>query len=420
MKFTDRSIQSIKPREERFEIWETGRKGFGLRVYPSGKKSWVFLYRYNGKSRRMTFGEYPAMSLSEAHQQHAAACCLLKENNVDPGAVEQAAKDEARRAPTITDLVDEFIDGIKNKGNRSWSEYDRNLKKDVVPAWGGRKVKDISRRDVILLLEDVFRRGAPNQSTQVLKIVRRMFNFAIERGILEANPAALVKPLAPEVKKDRFLSDNEVGIFWLALDSCPMSDILKRALRLILVTAQRPGEVIGLRASEVDGHWWTIPADRSKNKRAHRVYLTKLALDLLPEPGAGGLYFPSPRLPKPGEDGNVDTKPIEVNALAHALRRALAPSRPQTGTAEPAPPALPLEHFTPHDLRRTAASHMASLGYGIIVEKVLNHTNRTVTAIYDRYSYDNEKRQALEAWARKLDRIINNKQPDNLVEFSRA
>ena len=78
---------------------------------------------------------------------------------------------------------------------------------------------------------------------------------------------------------------------------------------------------------------------------------------------------------------------------------------------------LALEHFTPHDLRRTAASHMASLGFGVVVDKVLNHIDRRVTAIYDRYDYDKEKRQALEAWARKLEGILSDKKPDNVLMF---
>jgi integrase len=416
MKFTDRSIQAIKPQEKRFEVWETNGKGFGLRVQPTGRKSWVFLYRFQGKVRRMTFGEYPGMGLADAHVAHANACKLL-EKEIDPGTLGQAVKEEARTAPTVGDLVTEFIEkGLKLKGNRSWKEYERNLKKDVLPEWEHRKAKHIKKRDVILLLEKVLGRGAKNQSSQVFKIVRRMFNFAVERGIIEVSPCAQVKTLSPDVQKERFLSLPEIKTFWLALNDCAMSDDLKRVLRLILITAQRPGEVIGASAAEISGAWWTIPAERSKNKKSHRVYLTPLALDLFQAKDKEGLLFPSPRR---GKNWNPDAeeaavKPIQVNALAHALRRAMTP-HPETEEVK-----LPVAHFTPHDLRRTAASHMASLGFGVVVDKVLNHTDQRVTAIYDRYDYDKEKQQALESWTRKVEGILNDKPCDNVVDFRRG
>ena len=400
MKFTDRSIQAIKPQPKRFEVWETNGKGFGLRVQPTGRKTWVFLYRFGGKARRLTFGEYPDLSLADAHAEHAAARQLLKKG-LDPGALDQAAKDRARTAPTVGDLAKEFLKSLEIKGNRSWREYERNLNKDVLPEWEHRKAKEITKRDVILLLEKILGRGAKNQSTQVFKIVRRMFNFALERGLLEISPCMKVKALSPDVQKERFLSAAEIKTFWTALDGCCMTDDLKRALRLVLVTAQRPGEVIGASAAEIEGKWWTIPAERAKNKRGHRVYLTPLALELFQVQGKEGFLFPSPR----------GCKAVEVNALAHSLRRAMKPD-PKTKEIK-----LAIEHFTPHDLRRTAASHMASLGFGVVVDKVLNHTDRRVTAIYDRYDYDKEKRQALEAWARKLESILSEKKPDNVLMF---
>ncbi len=413
MKFTDRSIQAIKPRSSRFEVWETGYSGFGLRVSPAGRKAWIYLYRFDGKSRRATLGQYPAMTLAEAHAAHAEAAKIL-DKGFDPGAMDQATKEQARREPTIAQLVKEFIEkGLKAKGNRSWQEYKRNLEKDVIPAWGARKAKDIKKRDVILLMESIFhgetedrKRGAPNQSTQIFKIVRRMFNFAIERDILEATPCAQVKPLAPSNRKDRFLSADEVRIFWNAIDACGISEGLRRALKLILVTAQRPGEVIGAHSSEFEGCWWTVPAERSKNKRAHRVYLTPLARSLFQERGQGYL-FPSPRGKK------LETvKPIHINALAHALRRALKPD-PETGKRD-----LDMVPFTPHDLRRTAATHLGELGTsGELIGKILNHVDRSVTAIYNRHAYDQEKMQALESWARKLDRIIHGKKEEKIIEL---
>jgi integrase len=181
-----------------------------------------------------------------------------------------------------------------------------------------------------------------------------------------------------------------------------MSDKTKRALKLILVTAQRPGEVIGIHSSEIDGCWWTIPAERSKNGREHRVFLTPLAINLME--GEKGFVFESPK----GE------KPIGVNALARALRNNLKP-HPKTGKIR-----MQMEPFTPHDLRRTAATRLAEMGYtDEIIGAILNHTRPTVTAHhYNHYRYDKEKRTALENWARKLESIITGEQIDNVIPIN--
>lgn len=392
MGFTVKQIENLKPQEKPYQVREG--KGFGVRVYPSGERVWFFAYKFNDRQRMMSIGPYPEIRLAEARAIFEQARRQLKKG-IDP----LAEKEADRQAATVAAFVDEFIEkGLKLKGNRSWPEYERNLRKDVIPAWGKIKMQEITRRDVMVLQERILERGSPNQSNQVFKIVRRMFNFAVERGVVETSPCLNVKFLAPEKRKDRFLSDEEIRVFWQALDSCPISEDISRALRLVLVTAQRPGEVIGAHVSEFDGDWWTIPADRSKNKRSHRVYLTELARDLFQLGARNDYLFPSPR-PTATARG-PQNKPIAVNALAHALRRAFEKDQ-KTGA-----PPLPLNHFTPHDLRRTAASHMASLGFGVIVDKVLNHTDPRVTAIYDRYSYDKEKRQALEAWERKILKIV--------------
>lgn len=415
MRFTDRVIKSIKPKEKRFEVFEDGLKGFGLRVGTTGKKTWIVLYRQGDlKLRRLTLGEYPAMSLAQAHVAHSKALALI-EQNIDPRDLEKAAAEVERRAPTVRILIDEFIErGLQAKGNRTWREYQRNLEKDVSPVWGKRKVKDIKKRDVVLLLEKVAERGARNQCNQLFKIIRRMFNFAIERDLLEYSPCTGVKLPFPEVRNDRFLNDEEIRALWAALerDDAPISEPMTRALKLVLVTMQRPGEVIGAHSSEFDGEWWTIPAERSKNKKEHRVYLTPLARSLFQAEGAKGFLFPNPRC----GFSLKEPFPMETNALSKAARRLLAPVKLKNETK---PQVLTIDKFTPHDLRRTGATHLAELGFSDeIIVAVLNHTRPGVTSIYNRYRYDKEKRQALEAWARKLDAILaNKKRPDNVITF---
>ena len=401
VKFTDNSIKGkdFAPKESTYEVWEDGYKGFGLRVRPTGKKSWVFLYRFDGKPRRMTLGEYPKVSLADAHLKHAQAVKQL-EMGVDPGRTVQNEKAETKKAPTVDILIGDFIEYCKvHKGNRSWQEYQRNLEKDVSPAIGHLKVKNVTRRDIVILQDQVIARGSLNQSRQVFKIVRRMFNWAVEEALIDYSPCVGIKPKAAEKKKDRFLSDEEIKGFWRSLDKAFMSDPVRRALLLVLVTAQRPGEVAGAHSSEIEGSWWTIPAARSKNKRAHRVFLTPLAKRLFGV-GREGYLLPSP----------FDAeKPIEPLGVGKALRRSLT-GKEQYGGKLKEPP-IPLPAFTPHDLRRTAATHMGKLGYSATVGKVLNHTDNSVTAIYNQYDFDSEKRRALLVWSRKLKRLIAKPQP---------
>lgn len=403
-KFTERSVGAIKPQNDRIEIWEPGRKGFGVRVYPSGKKSWVFLYRYHGKARRMTLGEFPHLSLAKAHVKHAEAAALLREG-IDPGRLDIVAKEVKRQAPTVDELAEEYLEKWARPRKRSWREDQRILTKYVSPAWGWVKAQDVRRRDVIRMLDDLAAR-APVQANRVQSVVRKMFNWAVTRDVLKVSPCHQVKAPAKETRKERVLSAAEIRDFWQGIEAAQMSDSVRRALKLILVTAQRPGEVIGASWSEIAGGWWTLPGGRTKNKMSHRVPLSPIAVQLFGNAGQGAV-FPSPKTSK--------AQPIHVNALSHALRTALQAAEPG------AEPALKMAYFTPHDLRRTAASQMTSAGIPrLVVSKILNHAEPGVTAIYDRHSYDRETKQALEAWARRLDKILKDKPADNVIEFRKS
>ena len=411
MRFTDKGIAALKPKAERYEVWEDGRTGLGVRVSPKGRKSWVYMYRFNGTARRMGLGTYPVVGLASARVKHANAKELLAKDT-DPGAQQIERKRAERDAETVNDLAEEYLEKWARPRKRSAAEDERTLRKDVLPAWGTKKAKEIRRRDVILLLDKIVERGSPIQANRTLAIVRRMFNFAVSRDILDATPVAMVQAPAKEHARERVLSPDEMRTFWYGLDEAPMSEAVKLALKLELVTAQRKGELIGAPLSEFDFEdaVWTIPGERSKNGIAHRVPLSPLALGLIEEAcslaGESKWLFPSPR-------GDEHIKPEAVN---HALQKAFTPT-----TKHPTP-AIELENVTPHDLRRTAASRMALLGINrLTVSKVLNHVETGVTAIYDRHSYDPEKRRALEAWASHLEDILSGKpRAENVVTLAMA
>ncbi len=346
----------------------------------------------------MTLAKYDVCSLGEARKLHRAALIVL-ESGKDPADERRKEKTATRDASTVNALSDEYIEKWAKPNKRSWKADVDSLNRDIKPQWGKRKAYEISRRDVILLLDRVKERGAPVQANRVLSCIRKMFNFAIERDLISANPCDGVKPVTKENQRDRVLSEEEIRILWLALSQevnkdNPLQHDLRMSLettlvlQLQLVTGQRKGEVVSAEWDEIDliTGWWTIPANKVKNNQTHRVPLSSLALKLLAEikmlSNHSRYLFPAKRKDIHITDGSIDT----------AVKRSVFSG---------------IKPWTPHDLRRTAASHMTSMGIPrLVVTKILNHSDQSVTAVYDRHSYDNEKRQALEAWGQQLQRII--------------
>jgi len=380
--FTDSQIKSLKPTGKTLDIREA--QGFGIRVQPSGVKTWFYIYRFDGKRRFLNLGHYPALPLTKARSAHRKALDLV-EQGIDPLAAKQEKKRERISAPTVQQLSEEYIEKHAKPNKKSWKADQRTLDADILPAIGKRKAKDITRREVVLLLEKIAER-APVLSNRVLALLRKMFNFAVQRGILNQTPCSNIARIHKEKPKDRSLSKEEVKTLWSDLDTLNIRAATRNALKLILVTAQRPSEVCEIRWEEIDGQWWTIPANRAKNGKEHRVYLSPLALELLGKPAKKGFVLP----------GTKKDRPVSVFTINTALYKNID--------------IIHVDKFTPHDLRRTAATHMASLGHGVVVDKILNHVDRRVTAIYDRYSYDKEKQLAFESWGRKLQAIITGKE----------
>jgi len=393
-RFTDKAIAALRPKAERYEVWESG--GFGIRVSPRGAKAWIWVYHFAGRPRRMTLGTYSALGLADARIKLADARKLL-ERGIDPGDREVQARKAERAAETLAELAEAYLEKWARPRKRSAAEDERILRKDVIPAWGARKANDIAREDVIALLDRIVDRGSPIAANHTLAIVRRMFGWALSRDIIPANPCAAVKAPGKENRRDRVLSANEIAALWRSLDdpTTPISQSIRLAPKLQLATAQRKGEVIDAEWSEFDiiEGIWTIPGERAKNGMPHRVPLSPLALAVLADIRAMASEAEEPKwlFPSPRRDG-----PITGPAVDHAMRN----NREALGT----------DDATPHDLRRTAASYMTSIGISrLVVSKILNHAEPGVTAVYDRHSYDREKHAALVAWGSRLNEIVGSR-----------
>ena len=418
-KLTDRSIEALRSKTVRYEVWDDARKGFGVRVTPRGAKSFVWVYHFDGRPRRLTFGAYPRLSLADAGFKLAQAKNLLA-RGIDPGSRAVAERDAERHAETIEELVTSYLERYARLRKRSAAEDERILRKDVLPRWAKRKVKDITRRDIVRLLNDIVDRGAPIQANRTLSILRRMFRFAIGQAMIEISPCDQVDPPSSENERDRALSDEEIRLFWQTLDTISVEPNVRRILRLMLATGQRKGEIISLHARELDfeKRLWVLPADRAKNGREHLIPLSNLTLQILTEAPSNesGYLFPS------GPKG----LPYRGESISHAAEYLFNPRPPRAGNKVRRTPAAPLaglmEPFTPHDLRRTVATRMRELGISRgDVKMILNHVETDVTARYDRYDGLAEKRRALDLWNARLVDIVAGKTPaSNVVELARA
>jgi len=407
VKFTDASLRALKPKTERYEAWESNGKGFGLRVSPVGRKTFIFMYRFDGMARRMTIGTYPALTLSQAHELHAKARQKL-EKGIDPGVDSVKGKRTAREAYTVIELVDDYIERHAKRKKRSWKEDDRILRKDIVPRWGKRKAGSITRLDVVNLLDEV-REGV--QANRTLEIIRKMFNFGVGRSIVESNPCAVIETPAKENKRDRILSEKEIKVFWDNIDQSRMETGTRLLLNLQLVTMQRRGEVVQIEKADIDlkSRWWTQPKEKVKNNKAHRVWMTDIAMEIIREAmdlsGDSRWLFP----------GRYKEKHITPQAVSHALRDAQI-NDPKQKLID----VFGIPRFTPHDLRRTAATHTTGAGVTrFIIGKVLNHVDHSITSRYDLHEYDSEIQGALETWARKLDSIITGRSAGKVIELKR-
>ena len=413
-RFTDAQIKRLKPTSKRAIIFEHGGRGFGLRIEPSGRKSFFLEYRFGEaeerRNRVLTIGKHPTVSLTEARSIASQSLSQI-EQDMDPATQKLTKKITDRKALTVGDLVEEYIEKwakVKKK-ERSWKEDERLLNKDILPVIGRKKAKDIRRRDIVLLLDAIVERGATITANRVLAVTRKMFNFAVGRDIIDASPCVQIPAPSKENRRERYLSEDEIKVFWEKLDDAKMSQEIRLALKFLLVTGQRKNEVIGAEWSEFDlkNKWWTIPAEKSKNKLTHRVPLTSTAMEILnalkKSTGQYQFVFASPvGHTKRNPERKAGIFPILGSAVDRALRNN------QTNNLKTKQKNIfNLDHFTPHDLRRTTASMMTKSGVDrLVLKKILNHADREVTAIYDIYEDDKEKQVAMRTWDRELKQIL--------------
>jgi integrase len=368
-------------------VWDREIKGFGLRVLPGGTKAFIFQYRAAGRSRRLTIGKVGTIEPNRARDIAKSYAANVAAGR-DPMAEKQAARATAREAArrerqTFERTAAEFIEKYAKPKNRSWRATQALLARHVTPVWGGRPVEEISKRDVHELLDPIAAR-APVLVNRVHAALRRLFGWCVERGIIHASPMAGLRPRGIERKRERALNAQEAAALWAA--AARLDYPFGPFWRLLLLTAQRRGEVAKMRweSIDLDKRTWTLTAEETKAKRAHVVPLSEPAVEIL------RAIRPQPPQDRKAE-GYVFTSSgaRAVSGFSRAKQRLDKLS----GVSD----------WRLHDLRRTAATGMAQLGSPPhVIARVLNHAPDTVegiTATYNRHTYLPEMRRALEQWA---------------------
>jgi integrase len=424
-KLTVKSIENLKPGATRREVPDGTIRGLYLAIQPSGSKSYVLRYRHASRPRKLTIGGAD-IGLGEAHKLATKALAEIA-GGKDPAAERKSAKAEARMAAQpardlVETVVADFIEKHVKRANKPSTarEYVRLLNKEIVGPWRGKRLSEISRRNVNILLDDIVDRGAPVAANRVFAIFRKVCRWAVSREILEHSPCDGVQARTPEQPRDRVLDDRELGLVWRASESLgwPFEPIVK----LLLLTGQRRGEVVGMKWAEIDltAATWTIPSARAKNKRQHVVPLASQAVQILkwlPRiAGHAGFVFPRTRERAKGKT-TAETAVSGFSRTKTRLDAAIRELLPkQNAAAEPLPP------WSLHDLRRSCASGLARIGIDLpVIERCLNHVSGSfggIVSVYQKHKFEDDVRRALDAWAAHIERIASDKPPANVVQLA--
>jgi integrase len=398
---TDRFCSTAKAVEVQTDFFDAVVSGLALRVTSKGRRSWCYLYTSprDGKRARATIGTYPATSLAAAREKAAKAKGHVEAGN-DPRLVLEG---QGIAGMTVAGLVDAYLADPERAALRSKAEIERRLRKNVVPVIGAVKIGELRRRDVRTVTDAILKRKRKVEATRVFEDVRAMVRWAVQNEYLEANPLDGMGKPAEATSGNRVLSEEEIRTLWTGLPiALARSEQCQRIVKLCLITAQRVGEVAGITRAELDltAREWRLPGRRTKNGHAHVVPLSDPAIAIIKEALAAD-EAPQNGGPKPEHLFPAGSGSLSPVAVARTILRANETSK------ERPKGRFGIASWSAHDLRRTALTGMARLGVApIVLGHVANHRTTTragvTLAVYSQYTYDREKRAALNLWASQL------------------
>ena len=390
-KLTDRFIRTRKlPAKGRLIITDAALPGLSLRVNPASRKNpdglryWLLRYRPRHQEQRATvLGPYPALSLADARER-AGDIVNAAKKGIDLIAEEKRQAEDRQkaeaRARTIRDVGNDYLAHIRGH-LKSHQSINSHFRHHIFPALGNRLIGEVRRADIVELLDELqHRHGLRHMTNRVRASLICLFGYAIERQLVEINPAAGTKRRQVERPRERVLSRDELRLLWRALDIIPEPG--RSYIRILMLTGCRREEARAMQWDELDleSRLWSLPSQRTKGARAHEIPLSD---------GAAEIIFSMPR------NGpyvfTIDGKrPMAVHQIKARLDR-------ETG----------IQDWRLHDLRRTLRSGLAELGVSYeIAERVIGHAMPQLERTYNVFAYREEKRNALERWARHLAIIV--------------
>jgi integrase len=389
---TDRFLRALKAQNGRIEVGDAGCRGLSIRCTTAGTKTWTFAYKLNGRMRRITLGEFPALGLSEARTQADERRAQRREGN-DPRALQDAERTaKAQTTLTFGELCERYIEHVKAGGKISWKTDEGYLKRPKAK-FGRRPAISITKRELMDFFESLARKSK-SSANRTQSTVRTLWGWAADRDHIPMNfLAGLRKVGGKEKEKDRVLTADEIREFLIALvaPEVEVTATVQLALKGILLTAQRPGEVAGMMLSELHdlagaAPHWIIPRIRTKNKKTeHTVPLSPAAVCLIQEALEVSKAYAKGKNDRPVFASRFEgVTTLARHSLSQAVRRLVKDEKNADGFAK----------FTPHDLRRTAATLAQSMRIPRDhVKALLNHKDGDVTAIYARWHMFDEKRE---------------------------
>jgi integrase len=416
---TDRLLKALKPmanaasgKGQRYEIMDNVVRGMGIRVSEKGVRTFILITRFPGHRTptRRSLGEYPTVSLEQARAKARLWIELVK-RGVDPAVEEerQQAAELRKRAITFGAVSEDFI-RQKVRSERRGAEVERVIRRVFMPAWDGRPITEVDALDVLALIKR--EAHGPGYAFNVLGYAKRLFSWAVDQQVygLQVSPVASLKPskiFGKRKARSRVLCDEELRACWLVAEQMPYP--YGPMLKLLMLTGQRHGDVGGMPWSEIDlpKREWVIPAERykgnAKGEAPHLIPLTDEMVDILaalPRFNGGDYVFTTTHGRKP-------TDLAEQKARIDAEMQAILQERGRT-----------LPAWVIHDLRRSMRTRLSELRIPTeVAEAVIGHKKRGLTAVYDLFEYQDEKRDALGRWAARLRSIVS-PPPANVVPIA--
>lgn len=379
-KFTNAWLNSVSiPSLDREEYRDSDCPGLVLRITPNGIKTFSFPFRLGGRTGRLSIGRYPQITLKNAREIVNQAKSEIV-NNIDPRNKKRA--DRKALDNTLQILLNQFIEKYSKKKNKSWRQAEYNLRLYLLRPLGVKPAIQINRADILSIIDDLISQGKLTTANRALAHMKRFFGWLVERGYIDYSPAIHIKPLYKENPRERVLSDNEIKEIWKSLDQ--VSDSYKNCIKFLFYCGQRLSETANLRRSQIQDNIWHLTSEDTKNKTPSLVPLSEKVQDLIKKTSGdeNDYVFSSGRI---GD--------LPINGFSKAKKNLDKHCK--------------VTDWKFHDIRRTVATNLSKMGYDrLLIKRILNHVDRDVTAIYDRYQYINEKKDALQQWAEKLDKIV--------------